>query len=130
LIQLVDHVQKQLNIDPTRVYVTGLSMGGFGTWRLVAKYPERFAAAVPICGGGEFTDMAKSLRRVPIWAFHGKLDAVVPVSKSEEMVNAVRRAGGDVRLTIYPDVEHNSWKPTYDNPEVYKWLLSHRGPLK
>jgi predicted peptidase len=130
LIQLVDHVQEQLNIDPTRVYVTGLSMGGFGTWRLVAKYPERFAAAVPICGGGEPADMAQSLRRVPIWAFHGKLDPVVPVSKSEEMVNAVRRAGGDVKLTVYPEVEHNSWKPTYDNPEIYKWLLSHRGPLK
>jgi predicted peptidase len=130
LIQLVDHVQKHLNIDPTRVYVTGLSMGGFGTFRLVAKYPERFAAAVPICGGGEPAAMAKSLRRVPIWAFHGKLDPTVPVSRSEEMVNAVRRAGGDVRLTIYPDVAHNSWKPTYDNPEIYKWLLSHRGPLK
>lgn len=129
LIQLVDHVMKHLNIDPTRVYVTGLSMGGYGTWRLVADYPERFAAAVPICGGGEPATMAKSLRRVPIWAFHGACDNVVPLCKSEEMVQAVRRAGGDVRLTVYPGVEHNSWKPTYDNPKVYDWLLSHRGPL-
>jgi predicted peptidase len=129
LIQLVDHVQTNLNVDATRVYVTGLSMGGFGTWRLVAAYPERFAAALPICGGGEPAAMARSLRRVPIWAFHGERDAVVPVKRSREMVEAVRCAGGDVRLTVYPDVEHNSWKQTYDNPEIYKWLLSHRGPL-
>jgi predicted peptidase len=129
LIQLLDHVEENLNIDPQRVYVTGLSMGGFGTWRLVAEYPERFAAAVPICGGGEPAAMATSLRRVPIWAFHGARDPLVPLRLSHEMVHAVRCAGGDVRLTVYPDIEHNSWKPTYDNPEVYEWLLSHRGPL-
>jgi predicted peptidase len=130
LIQLVDHVTNKLKIDRTRVYCTGLSMGGFGTFRLVAAYPDRFAAALPICGGGEFDSMACSLRRVPIWAFHGAKDAVVPLSKSEEMVDAVRRVGGNVRFTVYPDVEHNSWKPTYDNPKVYEWLLSHRGPLE
>lgn len=130
LIQLVDHVVKHLRIDPTRVYVTGLSMGGYGTWRLVSAYPERFAAAVPICGGGDPKTMASSLRRVPIWAFHGARDSVVPLCKSQEMVHAVQCAGGDVRLTVYPGVEHNSWKPTYDNPKVYDWLLSHRGPLK
>jgi predicted peptidase len=130
LIQLLDHVTNQLRIDRTRVYCTGLSMGGFGTWRLVAAYPERFAAALPICGGGAAKEWACSLRRVPIWAFHGAKDTVVPLSKSEEMVDAVRRAGGDVKLTVYPDVEHNSWKPTYDDPKVYEWLLSHRGPLE
>jgi predicted peptidase len=129
LIQLVDHVEKNLNVDRTRVYVTGLSMGGFGTWRLVAAYPERFAAALPICGGGEPAAMAPTLRRVPIWAFHGERDPTVPVERSREMVEAVRCAGGDVRLTVYPSVEHNSWKQTYDNPEVYKWLLSHRDPM-
>jgi predicted peptidase len=129
LIRLLDHVTRHLNIDTTRVYVTGLSMGGYGTWRLVAKYPERFAAAVPICGGGEPKAMACGLRRVPIWAFHGALDPTVPLSESQTMVRAVRRAGGNVRFTVYPDVPHNSWKPTYDNPAVYEWLLSHRGPL-
>jgi predicted peptidase len=129
LIRLVDHVIQNMNVDRTRVYVTGLSMGGYGTWRLVAAYPERFAAAMPICGGGEPKPMACSLRRVPIWAFHGALDPTVPVSETREMVHAVRCAGGDVRLTVYPGVEHNSWKPTYDNPKVYEWLLSHRGPL-
>jgi predicted peptidase len=118
-----------LNIDRTRVYVTGLSMGGYGAWRLAATYPERFAAALPICGGGEPESMAKTLRRVPIWAFHGAKDAVVPLSETEDMVRAVRRAGGDVRLTVYPDVEHNSWAQTYDNPKIYDWLLQHRGPL-
>jgi predicted peptidase len=130
LIQLLDHVEQNMHIDRARVYVTGLSMGGYGTWRLVAEYPERFAAAVPICGGGEPTRMARSLRRVPIWAFHGARDTVVPLAKSCAMVNAVRRAGGDVRLTIYPTVEHNSWTQTYDNPAIYEWLLSHRGPVR
>jgi predicted peptidase len=129
LIQLLDHVENHLHIDPTRVYVTGLSMGGFGTWRLAAAHPERFAAAVPICGGGDPATMAGSLRRVPLWAFHGARDAVVPLARSCEMVEAVRCAGGHVRLTVYPDVEHNSWERTYANPEVYDWLLSHRGPL-
>jgi len=130
LIALLDHVMAQVRIDPTRVYVTGLSMGGYGTWRLVAAYPERFAAAVPICGGGEPEAMACALRRVPIWAFHGARDTVVPLKRTLDMVHAVRRAGGNVRLTVYPDVEHNSWAPTYDNPVVYDWLLSHRGPLR
>jgi predicted peptidase len=126
LIQLVDHVATKANIDPDRIYVTGLSMGGFGTWRLVATHPERFAAAVPICGGGEPEKMATALSRVPIWAFHGAKDPVVPVAFSQQMVDAVRRAGGDVKLTIYPEAQHNSWKETYENQEVYEWLLAHR----
>ncbi|MEX2309960.1 MAG: prolyl oligopeptidase family serine peptidase [Pirellulales bacterium] len=130
LIRLVDHVMENLNVDSTRVYVTGLSMGGYGTWRLVATHPERFAAAVPICGGGEPAAMASSLRRVPIWAFHGALDKTVPLARSQEMVDAVRCAGGDVRFTVYPDVAHNSWVRAYDNPDVYDWLLSHRGPVR
>jgi predicted peptidase len=130
LMQLVDHVMGHVRIDPTRVYVTGLSMGGYGTWRLVAAHPERFAAAVPICGGGEPQAMAASLRRVPIWAFHGARDAVVTLEKSQVMVNAVRSAGGQVRFTIYPEVEHDSWTQTYNNDKVYQWLLSHRGPLE
>ena len=129
LIQLVDHVLASTNTDRTRVYVTGLSMGGYGTWRVVAAYPERFAAAAPICGGGEPNAMAGPLRRVPIWAFHGARDTVVPLLESQVMVDAVRCAGGHVRFTIYPDVEHDSWTATYNNQDVYDWLLSHRGPL-
>jgi predicted peptidase len=126
LMRLVDHVMKHTNIDPERVYVTGLSMGGFGTWRLAAAYPERFAAAVPICGGGEPEKMADALSHVPIWAFHGAKDPVVPVAESERMVAAVKRAGGEAKLTIYPEAMHNSWTQTYDNPKVYDWLLEHR----
>jgi predicted peptidase len=126
LIQLVDHVMSQLNIDRDRVYVTGLSMGGFGTWRLAATYPDRFAAAVPICGGGEPEKMADALSRVPIWAFHGAKDPVVKLTWSQEMVDAVKHAGGDVKLTVYPEGQHDSWKPTYNNQEVYDWLLAHR----
>jgi len=126
LIRLVDHVQKNLNVDPQRLYVTGLSMGGFGTWRLAAAYPDRFAAAVPICGGGEPEKMAEPLSRVPIWAFHGAKDPVVPVAQTQRMVDAIREHNGDVRLTIYPEVQHNSWAATYDNAELYTWLLAHR----
>jgi predicted peptidase len=126
LVQLLDHVSGKLNIDGARVYVTGLSMGGYGTWRLVAAHPERFAAAAPICGGGEPEKMAEPLTGVPIWAFHGALDEIVPLARSEEMVEAVRRAGGDVRLTVYPEVAHDSWVRTYGDEAVYDWLLSHR----
>ena len=129
LIALIDHVAANLNIDPRRVYVTGLSMGGFGTWRLAAAYPERIAAALPICGGGQPNDMARALSRVPIWAFHGARDSVVPLQRSREMVRAVCNCGGRVRFTVYPEVEHDSWTATYDNPEIYTWLLSHQGPL-
>ncbi len=124
LIQLVDHVASKLPIDDTRIYVTGLSMGGYGTWRLAAAHPERFAAILPVCGGGEPETMAAKLRGVPIWAFHGAKDSVVPVSESEKMADAVTNAGGNVRFTVYADAEHDSWTQTYSNPEVYDWLLS------
>jgi predicted peptidase len=126
LIQLVDHMAAKLNIDRDRVYVTGLSMGGYGTWRLVAAHPEHFAAAVPICGGGDPEAMAHALSLVPIWAFHGAKDPTVPLAEGQKMVDAVKRAGGDVRFTVYPEAAHNSWTATYDNQEVYDWLLAHR----
>lgn len=126
LIQLVDHVEKNLKVDRDREYVTGLSMGGYGTWRLAAAYPDRFAAAVPICGGGDPEKMAEPLSHVPIWAFHGAKDNIVPISQTQEMVDAIRQHNGDVKFTIYPDAEHNSWAAAYDNPELYKWLLAHK----
>ena len=129
LIQLIDHVCANLRIDPRRIYVTGLSMGGYGTWRLAATYPERIAAIVPICGGGEPRQMAAPLARVPIWCFHGARDPVVSIAKSREMVSAICRRGGRVRFTVYPVAEHDSWTETYNNEQIYDWLLSHRGPL-
>lgn len=125
LLELVDHVANTCQVDKNRIYVTGLSMGGYGTWGLLAKYPKIFAAAAPICGAGDPAAAAK-MTHVPIWAFHGDADHTVPVERSKEMVDAVKKAGGDVRLTIYPGVGHNSWSATYANQELYRWLLSHQ----
>jgi predicted peptidase len=126
----VDQLAEQLPVDRHRLYVTGLSMGGYGTWGLLAARPELFAAGVPICGGGE-TEQAAVLTEIPIWAFHGDQDAAVPLQRSQEMADAIQQAGGkQIRLTVYPGVGHNSWSPTYDNPEVYQWLLAQRRPSK
>ncbi|HVT30183.1 MAG TPA: prolyl oligopeptidase family serine peptidase [Lacipirellulaceae bacterium] len=126
LMKLVDHVIAELNIDRRRVYVTGLSMGGYGTWRLAATYPNRFAAAVPVCGAGHPKKMAQALSHVPIWAFHGAKDTTVPLAEDEKLVAAACGAGGDVRLTVYPNAAHDAWTATYNNPKVYDWLLAHR----
>ena len=126
LAALLDEIEGKYKVDRDRVYVTGLSMGGFGTWTLVAAYPERFAAAVPICGGGSPRSAAK-LKDLPIWAFHGAKDEVVPASRTEAMVQALKDAGSDrVRFTLYPDAGHNAWSATYSNPEVWEWLLKQR----
>lgn len=112
-------------IDASQVYLTGLSMGGYGTWEAIQRMPGRFAAAVPICGGGLSLGV-EAAREVPVWAFHGAMDRVVPVEASVTMVRWLREAGGDVRFTVYPDAGHDAWSETYANPEVYAWLLSHR----
>lgn len=124
LAALLDIIIKKYHVDEDRVYVTGLSMGGFGTWAMAAKYPERFAAIAPICGGGD-PDLAKALTKTPVWAFHGAKDPAVPVKRSQEMVKAIKKAGGQAKLTIYPDAGHDSWTVTYENPELYQWLLGH-----
>ena len=126
LEQLVEHSVESLNVDPDRVYLTGLSMGGRGSWALAAKTPERFAAVIPICGGGK-PRTASQLLNVPIWAFHGDADRVVPVDETKEMVKSIKEQGGEkVKMTIYPGVNHNSWSRTYANPEIYQWLLKQR----
>jgi predicted peptidase len=133
LVKLLDHVMAEYKVDAGRVYLTGLSMGGYGTWKLALAYPEKFAAIAPICGGGEFIDAllasrtkAAALRSLPVWAFHGAKDQVVPLAESERMVNALKKAGvKDVKLTVYPEADHNSWTETYNNPEFYEWLLKH-----
>lgn len=125
LINLLDDIVAGYDVDTERIYLTGLSMGGYGTWALAAKYPERFAAIVPICGGGK-RFMARSLKDIPVWAFHGAKDYVVPLKESEEMVNAVKALGGNARLTVYPDTGHDSWTETYRNKELYSWFLGHR----
>ena len=123
--KLIEHIKARYRVDPDRVYVTGLSMGGYGTWHLAAAMPGRFAAIAPICGGGNPGD-AQKLAELPIWAFHGAKDRVVPVSQSQQMVDAVKARGGNVQFTVYPDAGHDSWTATYANPELARWLLSHR----
>lgn len=122
---LLDEVIAKYAVDPRRVYLTGLSMGGYGAWVLATVSPERFAAVAPICGGG-IPVMAPRLIDVPVWAFHGAKDDVVPLAESERMVEKLREAGGNVRFTVYPEATHDSWTETYDNPELYEWFLSHR----
>ena len=131
LNQLVDGVIAENNIDKDRVYLTGLSMGGFGTWGLASLYPEKFAAAAPVCGSGD-PELASQLIELPIWAFHGDQDKVVPISGSQEVVDAIKEAGGKkVKFTIYEGVGHNSWTETYANQELYEWFLQHkRKPAK
>lgn len=122
---LLDEVLKKYRVDPDRVYLTGLSMGGFGTWAWAAAHPERFAAIVPICGGGS-PDKANRLKDLPIWVFHGAKDRAVPLAASERMVEALKKHGSAVRFTVYPEAGHDSWTATYNNPELYEWLLQQR----
>jgi len=108
-------------------------MGGYGTWDLALTYPEKFAAIAPICGGAEMLyfilasrEKPQALKTLPVWAFHGTKDPVVPIEESQRMIDALKNIGAkDVKLTSYPDVGHNSWTRTYENPELYEWLLRH-----
>ncbi|MCL2623583.1 MAG: prolyl oligopeptidase family serine peptidase, partial [Planctomycetaceae bacterium] len=121
---LLDAIEKQCKVDKRRIYVTGLSMGGFGTWMMTADRPDRFAAVAPICGGYD-PEQAKPFVNVPLWAFHGEIDAVVPVKLTRDMVKAIEDAGGQkVKITLYPGVNHDSWTQTYENTELYDWFLS------
>ncbi len=131
LLALLDHVVASHAIDTNRVCLTGLSMGGYGTWSLGTRNPERFAALAPICGGGRVIDVlladdrARELKAMPVWAFHGDADNVVPLSESRAMVEGLQRLGNKgANLTVYPGVGHDSWTRTYDDPEFMKWLLA------
>jgi predicted peptidase len=125
LIALLDEISRKYKVDNDRIYVTGASMGGFGTWRLASYAAERFAAIAPICGGGE-TGWTKLLVHLPAWAFHGAKDPSVSLERSQMMVDALKKNGGDARLTVYPDAGHDAWTATYDNPEFYEWLLAQK----
>ncbi len=122
VMTLLDDILEKFPADPERVYLTGLSMGGYGSWRLAADHPDRFAAVIPICGGGNPEDGEK-LARIPIWVFHGTEDTAVPLRLSEEMVEAIRGAGGDrIRFTVLEHVGHNCWSAAYATPELYQWM--------
>ncbi|MBN2024991.1 MAG: prolyl oligopeptidase family serine peptidase [Pirellulales bacterium] len=125
VLELIDAMQKDRSIDPDRIYAMGLSMGGFATWNAAERYPERFAAIVPICGGGDAAHAAR-LAKLPIWAFHGGADPVVPVAASRDMIRAVEKAGGKPKYTEYPGVGHDSWTSAFAEPELLPWLLKQR----
>lgn len=112
-------------IDPDRLYITGLSMGGFGTWDAIQRKPDLFAAAVPICGGGDVSK-ASHITKIPIWVFHGAEDNLVNPKWSRDMVEAIKRAGGNPKYTEYPGVGHHSWVPAYSDPELFEWLFSQK----
>ncbi len=126
LIELLDHITSSYRVDAKRVYLTGLSMGGYGSWRLAADQPDRFAAVVPVCGGGS-PDDAGVLKSIPIWVFHGDQDNAVPFQKSVEMVDAIKAAGGTkIRFTSLEHIGHNCWSATYATPELYDWMLKQK----
>jgi predicted peptidase len=122
---LLDDLVQRYKVDQDRIYLTGLSMGGSGTWMLAMNFPERFAAIAPICGRGD-PDGAKRIAHLPIRVFHGAKDEAVPLEYSQKMVDALQKIDADVQLTVYPEAEHDSWTETYDNPGFYEWLLEHK----
>ncbi|MGH9675865.1 MAG: prolyl oligopeptidase family serine peptidase [Candidatus Acidiferrum sp.] len=139
-MKALDLSQEEFHGDPQRIYLTGLSMGGYGTWHLAEKYPEKFAAIVPICGGIEsvrhggdpstadmkpYNDAAKKVgSKTPVWIFHGGDDDTVPVTESQRMAEAMKALGGEVHYTEYPGVGHDSWDKAYAEPELIPWILS------
>ena len=129
---LIMEAAQTYSIDKSRIYLTGLSMGGFGAWHLAEAHPRLFAAVVPICGGAlpmmGFPERIKVLKDTPIWAFHGAKDNVVPVKSSKELVDMLKKHNGNVRFTVYPEAGHDSWTETYENPELYEWLLKQKRP--
>jgi predicted peptidase len=138
LFGLIDDVARAHRVDPRRIYLTGLSMGGFATWAMAVKDPRRFAAIVPICGGGSIVDILLAsrgnegaLKKLPVWAFHGAKDPIVPVEESEHMTAALRRIGNEqVKLTIFSEAGHDCWTEAYEMPELFEWLLQQTRPTR
>jgi predicted peptidase len=124
-LAMLDEVMKEYKVDPKRQYLTGLSMGGMGTWSIAIAHPDRFAAIVPICGRGD-TSAAGKIKDLPCWCFHGDADTAVKVEGSRDMIDAIKKAGGKPKYTEYPGVGHNSWDKAYATDELYTWLLEHK----
>ncbi|HTS71156.1 MAG TPA: prolyl oligopeptidase family serine peptidase [Terriglobia bacterium] len=144
-LKALDQTMQEFKGDPQRVYLTGLSMGGYGTWALGSQYSGKFAALVPVCGGirlppghdivnahdtdtsaDPYTAVAQKIGKTPVWVFHGGADPVVPVTESRQMVEALKKSDGNVRYTEYPGVEHNSWEKAYDQADLFTWLMAQK----
>jgi predicted peptidase len=123
VLQILTAVQKEFSIDAHRLYVAGQSMGGYGTWAIIASNPSLFAAALPLCGGGRVQD-ASLLLKMPIWAFHGADDPTVSVWESRKMIDAIKKAGGSPRYTEYPGVGHEVWQRTFKEPGLIDWVFA------
>lgn len=122
---ILGEVEKSYKVDPKRIYLTGLSMGGFGTWSFAAAHPDKWAAIVPICGGGS-PNTAEKIKQIPCWCFQGGADKTVVPQRSRDMIEALRKAGAEPKYTEYPGVGHNSWDKAYATKELYSWLLEHK----
>ena len=122
VIELIDRLATEFAIDEARLYVTGISMGGFGAWSAITRYPEKFAAAVPVCGGGDPSSVGRN--QTAVWAFHGLADQTVPVHRSQEMIEAFRVAGAEAKYTEYPGLAHDIWERAYQDPGLVPWLFS------
>jgi poly(3-hydroxybutyrate) depolymerase/lysophospholipase L1-like esterase len=125
-LEIVEKVGKEFSIDQDRVYVTGLSMGGYATWDLVTRFPSRFAAAAPVCGGGDEKTITAAVAKVPLWAFHSEDDTVVKVIRSRNMVNTMRKLGENPKYFEYFGLGHGSWDKAYAEPELLTWMFAQR----
>lgn len=124
---LIEDISSSYSVDTNRIYLTGLSMGGYEVWKLASEHPEKFAAIIPICGGPWnvcFDENIPNLKEIAVWAFHGAKDDVVPIEGTEAIINDLRALGNNAKFTVYPEAGHDSWTATYENPEVYEWLLN------
>jgi predicted peptidase len=124
-IAMLETTMKEYKVDEKRVYLTGLSMGGYGAWAMAAEYPDRWAAIVPICGGAD-PAIAEKIKNIPCWAFHGESDAVVKPELSRKLIDALKAAGGKPRYTEMAWVGHNSWDPAYSVDELYTWMFAQK----
>jgi predicted peptidase len=124
-LELIEALCEELPIDRGRIYITGLSVGGYGVWDALSRWPELFAAGVPVCGGGDEA-LAERIAKVPVWAFHGARDGVVKPARSRNMIEALKQAGASPKYTEYADVGHNSWVRAYRDPELFRWLFAQK----
>lgn len=124
-VRILDEVMKEYKVDAKRQYLTGLSMGGFGTWHIAFTHADRWAAIAPICGGGD-PKGAEKIKDIPCWCFHGDADTIVKPELSRTMIDALKKAGGKPKYTEYPKVGHNSWDPAYGEKEFFPWLLEQK----
>jgi predicted peptidase len=124
---VTDHLANTLHVDKSRIYLTGLSLGGFGTWETAMEYPETYAAIAPICGGaGVRWTQAERIKNLPVWIFHGAKDTTVLPEVSTKIFDALKKHGSPVKLTMYPEATHDSWTVTYDDPAFWEWLLAQK----